>query len=68
MLNGIYEYYCNFSIKIKNKAIQLRIRSWNSLKNLTWTYNICNNVKISYETIKQLNEDLKPSGYLAYDV
>ena len=63
---------------MKNKAIQLRTGGWNLLRNLTWTYNIFNNVKMSYEIIRQsllifdgfyyLNEDLKASGYLAYDV
>ena len=63
---------------MKNKAIQLRTRGWDCLRNLTWTYNIFNNVKMTYETIRQsllifdglyyLNEDLKPSGYVAYDV
>jgi len=77
-LNGIYEDYCNFSIKMKNKAIRLRTRGWDSLRNLTWTYNIFNNLKMSYETIRQsllifdglyyLNEELKPSGYVSYDV
>ena len=77
-LNGIYEDYCNFSIKMKNKAVILRTRGLDSLINITWAYNIFNCVKMSYETIRQsllihdghyyLNEDLKLSGYVAYDV
>ena len=77
-LNGIYEDYCNFSIKMKNKAIKLRTRGWDSLRNIAWTYNIFNNVKMSYETIRKsllifdglyfLNEEIKPSGYVSYDV
>lgn len=46
-LNGIYEDYCNFSIKMKNKAIKLRIRGWDSLRNIAWIYNLFNNVKMS---------------------
>ena len=77
-LNGIYEDYCNFSNRMKNKAIKMRTRGCESLRNITWAYNIFNNVKMSYETIRQsllifnglyyLNEDLKLSGYAAYDV
>jgi hypothetical protein len=76
--NGIYEDYCNFSNRIKNKAINIRTRGWDSLRNLTWTLNVCNSIKMSYETIRQsllihdglyfLNENFKPSGYVAYDV
>jgi len=61
-----------------NKAVKLRIRGWDSLRNITWAYNIFNGIKMSYETIKRsllihdglyyLNEDLKLSGYDAYDV
>ena len=63
---------------MKNKAVKLRTRGWDSLRNITWTYNVFNNVKMSYETIRQsllihyglyyLNEDLKISGHIAYDV
>ena len=76
--NGIYDDYCNFSVKIKNKAIELRIRGWDSLRNISWTYSIFNGIKISYETIRNsllvhdglyyLNGELKPSGYVGYDV
>lgn len=51
--NGIYEDYCNFSNRIKNKAINIRTRGWDSLRNLTWTLNVCNSIKMSYETIRQ---------------
>ena len=50
-LNGIYEDFCNFSTKMKNKAIELRKRGWDSLRNLSWTFNVFNNIKMSYETI-----------------
>ena len=77
-LNGVYNDYCNFSIKMKNKAVKIRTKGWNSLRNLTWAYTVFNDIKMSYETIRQsllihdglyyLNEDLKISGYVAYDV
>lgn len=77
-LNGIYKDYFNFSVKIKNKAINLRISGQNSLRNVSQTYNIFNGVKISYEIIRQtllvfdgllyLNEELNPSSYVGYDV
>ncbi len=51
-LNGIYEDYCNFSIKMKNKAVKLRTKGWDSLRNITWAYNIFNGIKMSYETIR----------------
>jgi len=77
-INGIYEDYCNFSIKMKNKAVKLRTKGWDSLRNIIWAYNVFNDVKISYETIRKsllihnglyyLNDELKISGYVAYDV
>ena len=63
---------------MKNKAVKLRTKCWDSLRNITWAYNVFNDVKISYETIRKsllihnglyyLNEELKISGYVAYDV
>ena len=50
-LNGIYEDFCNFSIKMKNKAVELRKRVWDSLRNLSWTFNVFNGINMSYETI-----------------
>ena len=77
-LNGIYEDFCNFSIKMKNKAVELRKRVWDSLRNLSWTFNVFNGINMSYETIRKslltfdglyyVNTDLKFSGYAAYDV
>ena len=63
---------------MKNKAVKLRTRCWDSLRNITGAYNIFNGIKLSYETIRQsllihnrfnyLNENLKISGYVSYDV
>jgi len=63
---------------MKNKAVKLRTKGWDSLRNIIWAYNVFNDVKISYETIRKsllihnglyyLNEELKISGYVAYDV
>ena len=50
-LNGIYEDFCNFSIKMKNKAVELRKRVWDSLRNLSWTFNVFNGINMSYETM-----------------
>ena len=63
---------------MKNKAVKIRTRGWDSLRNLTWAYNVFNDIKMSYEMIRQsllihdglyyLNEDLKISGYVVYDI
>lgn len=76
--NGIYDDYCNFSHRIKNKSVELRKRGWDSLRNLSWAFNILSKLKMSYETIRKslltfdglyyVNTDLKFSGYTAYDM
>ncbi|WP_042691633.1 IS6 family transposase [Methanobrevibacter oralis] len=63
---------------MKNKAVELRKRVWDSLRNLSWTFNVFNGINMSYETIRKslltfdglyyVNTDLKFSGYAAYDV
>ena len=62
---------------MKNKAIELRKRGWDSLRNLSWTFNVFNGINMSYETIRKslltfdglyyVNTDMKFSGYAAYD-
>ena len=51
---------------------------WDSLRNLSWTFNVFNSINMSYETIRKslltfdglyyVNTDMKFSGYAAYDV
>ncbi|KZX14396.1 hypothetical protein MBORA_00090 [Methanobrevibacter oralis] len=62
---------------MKNKAIELRKRGWDSLRNLSWIFNVFNSIDMSYETIRKslltfdglyyVNTDMKFSGYAAYD-
>ena len=50
---------------------------WDSLRNLSWTFNVFNSINMSYETIRKslltfdglyyVNTDMKFSGYAAYD-
>lgn len=53
-------------------------KGWDSLRNLSWAFNILSKLKMSYETIRKslltfdglyyVNTDLKFSGYTAYDM
>ena len=67
-----------FQLKWKTRQLSCEKDGWDSLRNLSWTFNVFNNIKMSYETIRKslltfdglyyVNTDMKFSGYAAYDV
>lgn len=76
--NGIYDDYCNFSVKMKNKAVLDVQGGWVSLRHCSSIFKNHNNVSISHETIRKellspngcyyKNDDLILSKYYGYDV
>lgn len=49
---GQFEKYCNFSEKLKEKAIKTKELNWSSLKDISLYFKIFNGIDISPETIR----------------
>ena len=74
---GQFEKYCNFSEKLKEKAIKTKELNWSSLKDISLYFKIFNGIDISPETIRksilvikgnEIKYDVpKVSGYFGYD-
>ena len=74
---GQFEKYCNFSEKLKYKAIETKELNWSSFKDISLYFKIFNGIEISPETLRktilviegnEIQYDVpKVSGYFGYD-
>lgn len=74
---GQFEKYCNFSEKLKQKAIETKELNWSSFKDISLYFKIFNGIQISPETLRkstlvingnEIHYDVpKVSGYFGYD-
>ena len=74
---GQFEKYCNFSEKLKHKAIETKELNWSSFKDISSYFKIFNGIEISPETLRksilvingnEIHYDVpKVSGYFGYD-